>query len=466
MYTIQRISHAPQRISPAPWLYRLLFAVVSLIAGTAPCFAQDAADGALLGTWQGNLSINPTTHLAIQFIVERDAQGKLSAHLNAPNEPNLQNIAVTRTTFSAGKVEFTVDEVNGSYEGTLHDRAIAGKWKQNGAEFDLALAPYVVPKVPAQVAAHLDGPWHGTLNVPNTDMKVPLVINFKKDAGAPSGMSATLDSPNQAAFGMPAEVKLEDNIVSVTVLRPKMAFSGKIEKDQLVGRWLQGGSAAMNFIKGQDETVSLTVDETARKRLAGDWYGEFSNGIGIALRFKQETNGKFLAYLDSPHEGRRGIPLDKVTLDSDHLLLGAGAIRMSFDGKLGADTIAGSFSANGPPQNVVLKRGNYTQQTFRLTQELAQKLSGRWDGKAANTNMTLRFEVSANGEVIGQQDIPNRQMFALPITDLAFDGENLKLTVKGISAEFKGKLVKNEMSGDWTMPSLQFPLTLLRTALK
>jgi hypothetical protein len=52
---------------------------------------------------------------------------------------------------------------------------------------------------------------------------------------------------------------------------------------------------------------------------------------------------------------------------------------------------------------------------------------------------------------------------SLPISDVTLKGEDLSLIVKGISAEFKGKVSKNEITGNWTMPSLQFPLTLGRS---
>jgi hypothetical protein len=51
----------------------------------------------------------------------------------------------------------------------------------------------------------------------------------------------------------------------------------------------------------------------------------------------------------------------------------------------------------------------------------------------------------------------------MPVTGFAFDGQSLKLTVRGIAAEFSGKLVNNEISGDWTLPDGRFPLRLTRS---
>jgi hypothetical protein len=444
--------------------YGFVFILSALLfSGTAR--AADPNE-ALVGTWQGQLVINPSTRLTVQFIVRRNDQGKYSAVLNAPGETNLQNVAVTTFSFTGDKVLFAVDEVGGSYEGTLNDRKMTGKWKQSGSAFDLVLSPYVKPIIPAATVAHLEGPWNGVLSIPNTDRKLALVINFKADTKSGSGVIATIDSPDQGAFGIQVdEVTVQDGEVHVSVLRPKMGFSGTIAGNELVGRWMQGGTAPLTFTKGKYQAGGIDLQKRDRDRLAGNWYGQFTNGVGLAFRFKQDANGKLSAFLDSPYEGRNGLPINAISIDGDKISMRIDGVGGVYNGTLAKDEISGKFSAGGEARELILKRGEYVAETLQVAADVSNKLIGSWEGRAANTYIVLRFKLNERGDLLAVQDIPNRQMFGLPITDLSLKDDDLRLTVKGIAAEFKGKLAKNQLSGDWTMPTLQFPLTFNRTEL-
>lgn len=455
--------HLPHRVWQS---YRAFLCAFFLGLFSTVSLAAPAAADALLGTWEGNLVINPATKLDIQFIVSRNQQNKLAAVLNAPAEANLQNVAVNAVSQAGDKVVFVVDEVNGRYEGVLKNGKMTGKWKQNGAAFDLALKPRVEQKIPAALAAQLNGPWHGVLHIPQSEHKINLVLNFKIDGQAGSGMSATVDSPDQSAFGIPAEsVSIKDGTVQVKVLRPVMGFSGKLEGNQLVGQWTQGGAAPLTFNKGKFQAAGLVVDKAIRDRIEGNWYGKFGSGIGIAFKFKENKAGRLIATMDSPYEGRNGIPVSAVTLEGDQLKIRVDGVGASFSGTLKPDAISGRFSAGGQGNDLIMTRAEYVPEVMRLPADLASKLVGKWEGKTANTYMILRFKLTEKGELIALQDIPNRQLFGLPVSEVTMKGGALSLKVKGISAEFKGTVSDGQISGDWTMPSLQFPLKLNRASL-
>jgi hypothetical protein len=442
------------------WLGALLAA--SVLATSAR--AAGPVDEALLGTWQGELNVNASTRLAVQFVVSRDDKGGSIAVLNAVGDANLQNIPVSSFSRNGDKVVIAVDEVNGRYEGTLNDKTITGKWTQSGSSFDLVLKPYVRAKIAAQIAAQLAGAWSGTLHIPKTTRHLALVLNFKADPNAPGGVGATIDSPDQATFGIPADdVDVQDGNVIVTVLRPKMGFRGRIEGNQLVGKWLQGGSAPLTFNKGTYQAKGLEVDQASRDALAGNWYGQFANGVGLGLSFKQHA-GKFSGSLDSPYEGRRGIPISAVVAQNGKLTLRIDGIGASFSGTYSPNAIAGKFSAGGQEREVRFVHGEFVPESFAVGNEVASRLVGTWEAKTANTNMILRFQRDPNGNIVAVQDIPNRQLFSLPVSGLTVRGAALEMTVKGIAAEFKGTLSQDAINGDWTMPSLQFPLKFIRTA--
>ncbi|HEY8026858.1 MAG TPA: hypothetical protein VIF60_20120 [Burkholderiaceae bacterium] len=444
--------------------YLAVFGTLFLGAWSSLAAAAEMGNEALLGTWQGKLVISPSSQLIVQFIVTRDAQNKYSAVLNAPDEANLQNVAVSAFSLKDGKVVFAVDEVSGSFDGALKDKKMTGKWKQNGASFDLVLAPAVREKIPAEMIVQLNGPWNGVLSIPATDRKVNLVLHFKPDNASDSGLSATIDCPDQAIFGFAADsVTLQGGTLRVNVLRPQMSFKGKIAGGQLVGTWSQGGDIPLTLNKGKFQISGLNVDKSIREKLNGEWYGKFSNGMGMSLRFKDDQNGTFSAFLDSPYEGRNNVPVSAITLNGDNVSLRMEGVNASFTGVLGKNSIDGKFFAGDQGRSLTFSRGEYIPEVVHVSSDLANKLIGKWVGKSGNTDLILRFQLNEKGNLIALQDIPNRRLFSLPVSDVSFKENDLSLVVKGIAAEFKGKVSKNEISGNWVMPNLQFPLTLSRS---
>jgi pimeloyl-ACP methyl ester carboxylesterase len=86
--------------------------------------------------------------------------------------------------------------------------------------------------------ASLEGAWNGKLETGAVPLS--LVLHFEKSAEGK--LSATMDSPDQNAFGIPADdVKVEGT--SVVVLWKKLGarFKGKLADDVLDGTWKQGG---------------------------------------------------------------------------------------------------------------------------------------------------------------------------------------------------------------------------------
>lgn len=77
-------------------------------------------------------------------------------------------------------------------------------------------------------AENISGPWHGKIDVGGT--RLTLVLRFGTDS---SGNAAcTLDSPDQGALGIPAQVLLlRDDSVSVSVPSLKAAFQGRFVQE-------------------------------------------------------------------------------------------------------------------------------------------------------------------------------------------------------------------------------------------
>jgi len=100
------------------------------------------------------------------------------------------------------------------------------------------VAVLLAPVVAMAQVAPIAGDWYGTLAIPNGP-KLALVFHIKPDG------SATVDSPNQMAKGMPATATLADGKVAVTLSAIPAGFEGTVADDgqALKGQWLQGGGA-------------------------------------------------------------------------------------------------------------------------------------------------------------------------------------------------------------------------------
>jgi len=83
------------------------------------------------------------------------------------------------------------------------------------------------------------GDWEGTLSVTN-EVSYKLIFHIsKKDNGS---LSATLDSPDQSALGMPFdEVTFKDNELIMKMNMIQGTYKATLEDGKLNGTWSQSG---------------------------------------------------------------------------------------------------------------------------------------------------------------------------------------------------------------------------------
>ncbi len=98
----------------------------------------------------------------------------------------------------------------------------------------------------------LEGIWQGTLKVQGLELRI--VFNISK---TPEGkFTATLDSPDQGATGIPvSDVTFENGNVKIEVKSIFGVFTGKLESDQttITGEWKQGAAALPLVLKRTDK---------------------------------------------------------------------------------------------------------------------------------------------------------------------------------------------------------------------
>ncbi|MDZ7364061.1 MAG: alpha/beta fold hydrolase [candidate division KSB1 bacterium] len=102
----------------------------------------------------------------------------------------------------------------------------------------------------------LEGIWQGVLKVQSLELRI--VFNISK---TPEGkFTATLDSPDQGATGIPVSaVTFENGNVKIEVKSIFGVFDGKLESDQttITGEWKQGAAALPLVLKRTDKAPEL-----------------------------------------------------------------------------------------------------------------------------------------------------------------------------------------------------------------
>lgn len=303
------------------------------------------------GTWQGKLTAAPGTELTIQFIITRGADGALGAVLNSPDMGGVKNAPATDVTFTNNELKLTVASLSGSYTGTLANGAITGQWQQQGQSIPLVLGP--PPLLSDADIAKFSGSWVGKL-VAGAGAELAIVFRFQRDASGK--LQAVLDSPDQGARDIPiTDITLIDGKLSFNIPAVRGKYTATLNGDAMEGQWSQGQSMALNMKRGEYQAPVITValDEAALTKLAGSWRGTLGP-LTIVLRFTKTADGKAQAFLDSPNQGAKDLPVTAATLDGDLLKIEVKAVGGNYSGQLAGNTINGTWTqlGQGNPLNL------------------------------------------------------------------------------------------------------------------
>ena len=110
---------------------------------------------------------------------------------------------------------------------------------------------------------NITGQWNGILKVQGTQLRV--VFNISKTG---TGLSSTMDSPDQGAKGIPVtSTSFENATLKLVVSNLGVEYQGVLDKDNvLVGNFKQAGmSFPLNLSKGTTESVKLVRPQEPKK---------------------------------------------------------------------------------------------------------------------------------------------------------------------------------------------------------
>lgn len=230
---------------------RTLILATLIVAAASLVSAQDIA-----GDWQGALSANGAELRLVLHII-KSTDGTLKATLDSVDQ-GANGIPVSSISLKDSKLSLGVDAVHGTYEGKVaaDGKTITGTWSQGQPlplDFKRATAPVKTEHKPAK-PSDIDGTWMGSLDTGAIKLRVVFHIVNTED-----GLTATMDSPDQGAKGLPVTSVTRDGAsLKMEAKQIGGVFDGKIAADRssIDGTWTQGGSSlplALKPVKDQSE---------------------------------------------------------------------------------------------------------------------------------------------------------------------------------------------------------------------
>ncbi len=218
---------APQEEGPDPLELKRQATPAAPAAAIQSAAPAGMAPAAVAGDWEGALDTG-AAQLRLVLHLSLGAGGALAATLDSVDQ-GAMGIPVSSVSLNGGKLNLTVDAVQGSYEGTVNTdaTAIEGTWTQGvslALNFKRAVAKAPVkPAAPSQI----DGTWAGVIDTGTAQLHIVVKI-----ANTSEGLTAQLQSPDQGQNWIPASaVEKKDNAVRFAFVGIGAVFAGKISAD-------------------------------------------------------------------------------------------------------------------------------------------------------------------------------------------------------------------------------------------
>lgn len=335
-----------------------LYASLILLLSATPAVAQtQAPPQELTGVWEGTLQVDPTTAQAIQFSFARKPDGSYSAVLNSA-DGSIKNIAAGSVLWKDDRLSLQVASLSGSYDGTLTDGVIAGRWQQPGGALPLVLRPYRKPILSKAAIATLVGSWNGPVGPPGN--AVTYVVEFKLDQkGELEGMLSVPDQgTDMRTF---SDIQFADNKLTVRMMLAAGVpgvYTATYVNGTFAGLWRQGTPLAppagipVILRKGayaaQVHVLKLSAESFGM--LTGSWQGKLSfpeeRGqiiIPVTLHFETNQHAQMVGFMESPSRGVKDLPITEASLEGGKLIVKVGSLNAEYDATLRGNNLTGQW---------------------------------------------------------------------------------------------------------------------------
>src|ERR1035441_6556037 len=208
-----------------------------LLAALATATVLSAQTPDIIGDWKGILRVGADQiHLTLH--ISAGDNGALKATMDSA-EQGASGIQASAIAIKDSKVTFSIDSIHGSYEGNVNEAgALEGTWSQ-GQPMPLNFTRAKKPSG-AMKPSDIEGVWQGVLQVGGAQVHIVFHITT-----TPDGLSATMDSPDQGATGLPVTSAIRDGD-TLTLQMPALGakYQGTVAKDAsaIDGTFTQGGT--------------------------------------------------------------------------------------------------------------------------------------------------------------------------------------------------------------------------------
>ncbi|WP_257669771.1 alpha/beta hydrolase family protein [Parapedobacter tibetensis] len=161
--------------------------------------------------------------------------------------------------------------------------------------------------------AQITGDWKGMLSIQGTSLN--LIFHISEKDGA---LSATMDSPDQGASGIPlSEVDFQDNTLTLGLSQAGMAYTGTLSGNTISGTFKQGGmefplSLEKTTITKPGDTALVSSPEEINALIELD-KGAFKYNVADYFQrpksssFQLSPNGKYLSYMEKDDKNKRHV---------------------------------------------------------------------------------------------------------------------------------------------------------------
>ena len=224
----------PQAQPPANVLFKH-----SAASATTPSTVPPA----IAGDWSGTLKAG-SAELRLVLHIAAAKDGSLTATLDSVDQGS-NGIPINAVTLKDGKLNLDIQAIKGTYDGTVNKDAseIDGTWSQNQPmelNFKRAQPQAAAPAPKPAAPSDIDGTWQGSLDTPNGKLRILFkIVNMD------TGLTATMQSPDQAAVWMPTtSVTRSGSKLTIDMKAFGASFEGQINagKDAIDGTFTQGMS--------------------------------------------------------------------------------------------------------------------------------------------------------------------------------------------------------------------------------
>lgn len=212
----------------------------------------------------------------------------------------------------------------------------------------------------AEPAKTVTGHWHGLLDTGS--VKLHVVFHISEATGG--GLTATMDSPDQGARGIPVDsVTVTDKELIMEVKAVKGGYKGALDTsaDSVVGQWTQGpNSLPLKLTKGAGPTTAVEVlspadlqaNKDAAQKITGIWNGALvTPGPTLRLRvtITKTATGAATGTMVSLDQGTSEIPVRAITLKEGKVRFEVPGVGGLYEGTLASDgtTLSGQWQQQG-----------------------------------------------------------------------------------------------------------------------